>query len=210
MIYCKTIQTARKNCDVRAKTATEKQLWGIANELRGKMDADEFRDYILGFIFYKYLSENQYQFANNLRQTEFVKDYCDVTDEEDIEAIQEESLLKLGYFLRPEELFSAITAKGNASLEEESNFILDELNSILNNIEQSTMGTESEDDSNKLFEDLDLASTKLGRTPNARNSLIASVLSHLDKIDFGLAESDPDTLGDAYEYLIGQFASGVA
>ena len=189
------------------KQQLKKQLWGIANELRGKMDADEFRDYILGFVFYKYLSEKQHQYANKLLQTEAVKDYCDVTDEEDIEAIHEESLLKLGYFLRPEELFSAITAKGNASLEEESNFILDDLNSILNNIEQSTMGTESEDDFNKLFEDLDLASTKLGRSPNARNSLIASVLSHLDKIDFDLEESDSDVLGDAYEYLIGQFAS---
>ena len=190
------------------KQQLKKQLWGIANELRGKMDADEFRDYILGFVFYKYLSEKQHQYANKLLQTEAVKDYCDVADEEDIEAIHEESLLKLGYFLRPEELFSAITEKGNASLEEESNFILDDLNSILNNIEQSTMGTESEDDFNKLFEDLDLASTKLGRSPNARNSLIASVLSHLDKIDFDLEESDSDVLGDAYEYLIGQFASG--
>ena len=75
------------------------------------------------------------------------------------------------------------------------------------NIEQSTVGTESEDDFNKLFEDIDLASTKLGRTPNARNTLIASILSHLDEIDFGLEESDSDVLGDAYEYLIGQFAS---
>ncbi len=189
------------------KQQLKKQLWGIANELRGKMDADEFRDYILGFVFYKYLSEKQHQYANKLLQTEAVKDYRDVTDEEDIEAIHEESLLKLGYFLRPEELFSTITAKGNANLEEESNFILDDLNSILNNIEQSTMGTESEDDFNKLFEDLDLASTKLGRSPNARNALIASVLSHLDKIDFDLEESDSDVLGDAYEYLIGQFAS---
>ena len=192
---------------IEQKQQLKKQLWSIANELRGKMDADEFRDYILGFVFYKYLSEKQHQYANKLLQTEAVKDYCDVTDEEDIEAIHEESLLKLGYFLRPEELFSAITAKGNANLEEESNFILDDLNSILNNIEQSTMGTESEDDFNKLFEDLDLASTKLGRSPNARNSLIASVLSHLDKIDFDLEESNSDVLGDAYEYLIGQFAS---
>ena len=132
--------------------------------------------------------KNSINMPINYSKPKTVKDYCDVTDEEDIEAIHEESLLKLGYFLRPEELFSAITAKGNASLEEESNFILDDLNSILNNIEQSTMGTESEDDFNKLFEDLDLASTKLGRSPNARNSLIASILSHLDKIDFGLEE----------------------
>ena len=182
----------------------------LPNELRGKMDTDEFRDYILEFDFYKYLSEKQHQCANKLLQTKAVKDYCDVTDEEDIEAIHEESLLKLGYFLRPEELFSVITAKGNASLEEECNFILNDLNSILNNIEQSTMRTESEDDFNKLFEDLDLVSTKLGRSPNARNSLIASVLSHLDKIKFGLEKSDSDLLGDAYVSLIRQFAFGAA
>ena len=190
------------------KQTLKKQLWSIANELRGKMDADEFRDYILGFVFYKYLSEKQHLYANTLLKTEEVKEYCDVTDTEDITAIREESLIQLGYFLRPEELFSAITAKGNANLEEESNFILEDLQAILNSIEQSTMGTESEDDFNKLFEDLDLASTKLGRTPDARNSLIAKVLAHLDKIDFGLEESDSDVLGDAYEYLIGQFASG--
>ena len=190
------------------KQTLKRQLWSIANELRGKMDADEFRDYILGFVFYKYLSEKQHLYANTLLKTEEVKEYCDVTDTEDITAIREESLMQLGYFLRPEELFSAITAKGNANLEEESNFILEDLQAILNSIEQSTMGTESEDDFNKLFEDLDLASTKLGRTPDARNSLIAKVLAHLDKIDFGLEESDSDVLGDAYEYLIGQFASG--
>ena len=190
------------------KQTLQRQLWNIANELRGKMDADEFRDYILGFVFYKYLSEKQHIYANTLLETEAVKDYCDVTDEEDIEAIREESLMKLGYFLRPEELFSAITAKGNANLEEESNFILEDLQAILNRVEQSTLGTESEDDFNKLFEDLDLASTKLGRSTGERNNLIARVLAHLDKIDFGLEGSDSDVLGDAYEYLIGQFASG--
>lgn len=190
------------------KQKLERQLWNIANELRGKMDADEFRDYILGFVFYKYLSEKQHIYANKLLETEDVKDYRDVTEDDDIDAIREESLIKLGYFLRPDELFSAISAKGNANTEEESNFILEDLQTILNSVEQSTMGTESEDDFNKLFEDLDLASTKLGRTPGARNSLIAKVLAHLDKIDFKLEDADSDILGDAYEYLIGQFASG--
>jgi len=190
------------------KKLLETQLWNIANELRGKMDADEFRDYILGFIFYKYLSEKQYLYANQLLETEAVKDYKLVTDAEDLEAIKEESLLKLGYFLQPKELFSTIAKKGNADLETESNFILQDLESILNVIEQSTMGTESEDDFNKLFEDLDLNSTKLGRSVEARNELIAKVLSHLDKIDFELGNTDSDVLGDAYEYLISQFASG--
>ncbi|MBT4863404.1 MAG: type I restriction-modification system subunit M [Gammaproteobacteria bacterium] len=190
------------------KQHLERQLWRIANELRGKMGADEFRDYILGFIFFKYLSEKQQLHANHLLETEQIKDYHLVTDEGDIEAIKEDSLEKLGYFLRPEELFSSIAAKGNANKEEQSNFILDDLQAILNGVEQSTMGTDSEDDFNKLFEDLDLASTKLGRSPEARNTLIAKVLNHLDAIDFKLQEADSDVLGDAYEYLIGQFASG--
>lgn len=190
------------------KQKLEKQLWNIANELRGKMDADEFRDYILGFIFYKYLSEKQHLYANQLLETETVKDYALVTDADDIDAIREESLEKLGYFLKPDELFSAVSKKGNADTEDQSNFILEDLQAILNAIEQSTMGTESEDDFTKLFEDLDLSSTKLGRTVEARNSLIAKVLAHLDKVDFELGKVDSDVLGDAYEYLIAQFASG--
>jgi len=146
----------------------EAQLWGIANLLRGKISADDYRDYILGFIFYKYLSEKQYLYANELLEGEDETDYNKVKDEEILDAIKEESLLKLGYFLQPAELFSAIAAKGNADTEKESNYILEDLQAILNHIEQSTMGTESEDDFNALFEDLDLNSTKIGRTVSAR------------------------------------------
>ena len=190
------------------KKLLETQLWNIANELRGKMDADEFRDYILGFIFYKYLSEKQYIHANKLLETEPIKDYALITNEDDLNYIKEDSLLKLGYFLRPDELFNAIAQKGNANIENESDFILTDLQAILNSIEQSTMGTESEDDFNKLFEDLDLNSTKLGRSIKERNKLISKVLFHLSKIDFALEDANSDILGDAYEYLIGQFASG--
>lgn len=190
------------------KQRLEQQLWNIANELRGKMGADEFRDYILGFIFYKYLSEKQHLYANKLLETEGIKDYAKITDEDDIEAIKEESLIKLGYFLRPGELFEAITKQGSADTEGKSNFILEDLQAILNSIEQSTMGTESEDDFNQLFENLDLNNTKLGRSVEARNTLISKVLSHLNKIDFALEDSESDVLGDAYEYLIAQFASG--
>lgn len=190
------------------KKLLETQLWNIANELRGKMDADEFRDYILGFIFYKYLSEKQHLYANELLETEEVKEYLKVKDKETLDVIREESLIKLGYFLNPNELFSSIAKKGNANTEDESNFILESLEEILTGIEQSTMGTDSEDDFNKLFEDLDLSSTKLGRSVEARNTLIAKVLFHLDKIDFELENANSDVLGDAYEYLIAQFASG--
>ena len=190
------------------KRILEQQLWGIANLLRGKISADDYRDYILGFIFFKYLSEKQYLYANDLLEGEEVTDYAKVTDKETLQAIEEESLLKLGYFLKPTELFSVIAAKGNANTEVESNYIIDDLKAVLNHIELSTMGTESEDDFNALFEDLDLNSTKIGRTPEARNSIIVQILNHLDQIDFKLKDIDSDVLGDAYEYLIAKFAAG--
>ena len=189
------------------KKQLESQLWGIANLLRGKINADDYRDYILGFIFYKYLSEKQYLHANKLLKGEKVKDYKYLTDQEDLEAIKEDSLLQLGYFLKPEELFSVLAAKGNADTESESNYILEDLQAVLNHIEQSTMGTESEDDFNALFEDLDLNSTKIGRTVAARNEIIVKILNRLNQIDFKLEEIDSDVLGDAYEYLIAKFAS---
>jgi type I restriction enzyme M protein len=194
------------------KKQLEQQLWNIANTLRGKMNADEFRDYILGFIFYKYLAEKMDIYANNILKADKIK-YKEIKGntkqgKEYIEAIKEESLEKLGYFLKPSELFSEVAKRGNSDVEGENNFILEDLQKILNNIQLSTMGTESEEDFDHLFEDMDLNSTKLGKTPEARNEIIAKVLSHLDKIDFKLEQTELDVLGDAYEYLIGQFASG--
>src|SRR5690554_811139 len=190
------------------KKILESQLWGIANLLRGKISADDYRDYILGFIFYKYLSEKQTLYANELLIGEPVTDYTKVTDQETLDAIKEESLLKLGYFLAPSQLFAVIAAKGNADIESESNYILEDLKAVLNHIEQSTMGTESEEDFNALFEDLDLNSTKIGRTVGVRNEIIVKILTHLDKIDFKLKDIESDVLGDAYEYLIAKFAAG--
>lgn len=190
------------------KKALEQQLWNIANTLRGKMDADEFRDYILGFIFYKYLSEKMEDYANEILVEDNLT-YFEIigsADEEDyLQAIKDEAIEKLGYFLRPEELFTSVASRGNGA---SNNFILEDLTGILRNIEQTTMGTESEDDFVHLFEDLDLNSTKLGKTVEARNKLIVQVLTHLDKINFELKNHDRDVLGDAYEYLIAQFASG--
>ena len=194
------------------KKQLEQQLWNIANTLRGKMNADEFRDYILGFIFYKYLAEKMEIFANViLKQDNLSFRDLKTTDKdgaEIIEAVKEEALEKLGYFLTPDELFIEVAKRGNSDVDGVSNFILEDLQKILTNIQLSTMGTDSEEDFDNLFEDMDLNSTKLGKTPEARNEIIAKVLSHLDKIDFKLENTELDVLGDAYEYLIGQFASG--
>ena len=123
-----------------------------------------------------------------------------------LEAIKFETLDKLGYFLKPSQLFGELAKRGNSG--NKNNFILGDLANVLTSIEQSTMGNESEDDFGNLFEDLDLTSSKLGKTEDAKNELIVKVLTHLENIDFDVENTESDILGDAYEYLIGQFASG--
>lgn len=195
----------------------QQQLWNIANTLRGKMNADEFRDYILGFIFYKYLSEKIQRFADSVLEEDGLK-FADLNEANDegrqmIEAVHEAAVNELGYFLKPSELFHSIAMKGSNRHDskdegESYNFILGDLTKILKNIEQSTLGTDSADEFNNLFEDMDLTSSKLGANEKAKNELVAKVLVHLDKIDFDLSNTKADVLGDAYEYLIGEFASG--
>lgn len=223
------------------KRLLEQKLWDIANTLRGKIDADAYRDYILGFIFYKYLSEKLYLKANELLQGEEIEDYYLVNDEATIDYIKEDTLLSLGYFLRPDELFDFMVLRGKKvnsattaikhfssvsklyedfekKLGQESNgksgegkkktgYIIEDLEAILRTIEQSTMGTESQEDFDALFEDIDLSSTKLGRTPDKRNEIIVDILTKLSEIDFMLEDINSDVLGDAYEYLIAKFAS---
>ena len=187
----------------------QRQLWNIANDLRGKMGADEFRDYILGFIFFKYLSEKAITFANELLKDEGMAEKYNELDESNpnhaelIDGIKENSVDEVGYALSPSQLFHTLAERGR-----QNQFILDDLAETLRAIERSTLGAESEDDFANLFEDLDINSTKLGNNANDRNELISKVLTHLDNIDFDLSNSESDVLGDAYEYLIGEFASG--
>ena len=191
------------------KKQLQSQLWNIANTLRGNMGADEFRDYILGFIFYKYLSERMHRFADEILKNDGIAfDQIDETSADGIamlEAIKSESVERLGYFLKPSELFHKIAEKGS---QKSNNFILEDLGSILRHIESSTMGHDSEEDFEGLFEDLDLGSSKLGKSENQKNELIAKVLTHLNEIHFQLDDTEADVSVDAYEYLIGQFASG--
>ena len=185
----------------------QKQLWNIANTLRGTMGADEFRDYILGFIFFKYLSEKSVNFANELLDGEDLSflelDENNAEHVPYIEEIKKNAIAEVGYALTPKQLFHTLAERGR-----QGEFILDDLTATLKSIEQSTLGTDSADDFANLFEDLDLNSTKLGNNANDRNELVSKVISHLDNIDFDLSNTEADVLGDAYEYLIGEFASG--
>lgn len=182
------------------------QLWTVANTLRGNMSASDFMYFSLGFIFYKYLSEKIEIYVNEeleADETTFKKAWQS-EDAELKEEIVNLCVENLGYFVEPAYLFSTIID----SIGRKEN-ILPQLERSLKKIEDSTIGQESEDDFGGLFSDIDLTSPKLGKTTEDKNRLISEVLLALNGIDFGLEEaSDIDILGDAYEYMIGQFAAG--
>ena len=184
-----------------ASQELESKLWAIADELRGNMDANEFKNYILGFIFYRYLSEKLEIHMNKELEVDGIT-FKEAWERDDYkEDLKDEGIDSLGYFIEPQHLFSCIIKKAKVG-----DFILDDLNKALNYISNSCIGTESQDDFSNLFEDVDLHSSKLGRTNDDKNKLISKILLNLNDIDFELENSESDILGDAYEYLISQFA----
>lgn len=192
------------------KQQIQTQLWNIANDLRGNMGADEFRDYILGFIFYKYLSEKVELWADRLLQHDGIRyrDLATHTNSADLLAdLRHDSVDALGFFLAPQQLFTVLAQKGNEHAPGHENLLAD-LEMVFRFIESSVAGTDSEEDFDGLFDEIDLDSSKLGKKDSDKRRLIGKVLMHLDKIDFKLEDSSVDVLGDAYEYLISQFASG--
>jgi type I restriction enzyme M protein len=189
------------------KKQLEKQLWDAANDLRGKMNADEYRDYLLGFIFYKYLSEKIEIYADKILKSDGIK-YNDIDESTDngaeyVDAVMENALEDIGFFLKPSELFHKVAVHGPTN-----DRLIEDLYNIFNSIQQSTQGADSEDDFEGLFNNIDLNHPKLGKTVSDKNKLIAKTILHLDKIDFKLDDSRIDVLGDAYEILISEFASG--
>ncbi|EJK2114928.1 type I restriction-modification system subunit M [Vibrio mimicus] len=183
-----------------------KQLWKITNHVRGYMHADTFREYTLGLLFYKYLSENLVNFADELLSEDGLN-FVDLDEKngkgkELIQALREEAIDDLGYFIQPKALFHALTKEGQTS---ES--IIEKLNTTLFEIENSSLGSGSEQDFYGLFDELDFNSNSLGRSPSQRNTLIVQIMTDLDVIQFDFNSNSSDVLGDAYEYLISMFAS---
>ena len=185
------------------------QLWAVANNLRGNMSANEFMYFSLGFIFYKYLSEKIEKYADQALENDEIT-FKQLWESQEVEAIELQEEVKkqcledIGYFIEPQYLFTSVIDRINRKEN-----ILPQLERSLKRIEDSTLGQESEEDFGGLFSDIDLASPKLGKTADDKNNLISSVLTALNGIDFGADEATQiDILGDAYEYMISQFAAG--
>lgn len=180
----------------------EKRLWAIANELRGNMGADEFRNYILGLIFFKFLSEKIERTGNDVLSEDGMK-FEDIGGKDEyIEATRDYCIESIGYFIEPKYLFGNLAKRAK-----NGEFIIEDLGLALKYIEDSTNGQASSDDFAGLFGDVDLTSLKLGKTVEDKNKMISEVIKHLDDINFNFEDTEMDVLGNAYEYLIGQFAS---
>lgn len=180
----------------------QKNLWSIADDLRGNMDANEFKNYILGMIFYRFLSEKIEEQAQILLAEDNIDYETAMADEDYRPVLEQEFISRIGYVIEPQYLFSHLVKKIEKQV-----FEMEDLSNAIKNIENSTRGHDSEDDFIHLFDDLDLNSSRLGNSNAARTKLISKVMMKISTLPFVHSDMEIDMLGDAYEYLIGQFAA---
>ncbi len=184
------------------------QLWAIANDLRGGMDANEFRNYILGTIFYRYLSERTEMYMEEILKEDGLT-YEEAFTNEDYKPIVEQwSLEHLGYIIRPENLFRELNRKIVKPKGDGDKFSVEDYERAVNELTGSTLGHKSEKAFEGLFNDMRLQDTRLGDTVSERTDKIGKVIAKIGEIDMNLHDQQFDVLGTAYMILIGLFQSG--
>jgi len=184
------------------------QLWAIANDLRGGMDANEFRNYILGTIFYRYLSERTEMYMQDILQEDNLT-YEQAFSDADFKPIVEQwSIEHLGYIIRPENLFRELNRKIIKPNGDADKFSVEDYERAVNELTGSTLGHKSEKAFEGLFNDMRLQDTRLGDTVSERTEKIGKVIAKIGEIDMNLQDQQFDVLGTAYMILIGLFQSG--
>ena len=184
------------------------QLWAIANDLRGGMDANEFRNYILGTIFYRYLSERTEMYMQDILQEDGLT-YEQAFSDADFKPIVEQwSIEHLGYIIRPENLFRELNRKIVKPNGDADKFSVEDYERAVNELIGSTLGHKSEKAFEGLFNDMRLQDTRLGDTVSERTEKIGKVIAKIGEIDMNLQDQQFDVLGTAYMILIGLFQSG--
>lgn len=179
-------------------------IWQIANDLRGSVDGWDFKQYVLGILFYRFISENLTSYINSDERRSGKKDfdYALLSDKE-AEFGRADTVKEKGFYILPSELFTNVckNARSNANLNET-------LSSVFRNIESSAKGANSEDDLKGLFDDLDVNSNKLGNTVESRNQKLAKLFESIGNLRLGdYADNTIDAFGDAYEFLMTMYAS---
>ena len=190
---------------MQERAELHKTIWKIANDLRGSVDGWEFKAYVLGSIFYRFISENICDYFNDRMHEAGYADfnYADMPDEDAIGG-KDDAVQTKGFFMLPSQLFQNVVK--NAENDENLN---EHLSAIFRAIEASAQGTESEDDLRGLFSDFSVDSAALGSTVIKRNQLLAKVLKTVATMDLGSKynDTDNDTFGDTYEFLMQMYAS---
>lgn len=186
------------------RSELHRAIWQIANDLRGSVDGWDFKQYVLGILFYRFISENLANYINADERRSGSKDfeYTSLSDKE-AEFGRADTVKEKGFYILPSELFVNVrkNARNNANLNET-------LSKVFNNIENSAKGSSSEDDLKGLFDDLDVNSNKLGGTVEKRNQRITKLLEAIGDLRLGdYADNTIDAFGDAYEYLMAMYAS---
>ena len=182
------------------RAALQRQIWQIANEVRGSVDGWDFKQYVLGTLFYRFISEN---FSNYIEGGDESIHYAALTDDVITTDIKDDAIKTKGYFIYPSQLFANIAAGANNN----ENLNTD-LSAIFSAIESSANGYPSEVDIKGLFADFDTTSNRLGNTVKDKNMRLAAVLKGVEKLTFGEFEDNQiDLFGDAYEFLISNYAA---
>ena len=184
------------------------QLWAIANDLRGGMDANEFRNYILGTIFYRYLSERTEMYMEDILKEDGITYEQAFADEDYKPIVEQWSLEHLGYIIRPENLFRELNRRIVKPNGDADKFSVEDYERAVNELTGSTLGHKSEKAFEGLFNDMRLQDTRLGDTVSERTDKIGKVISKIGEIDMNLQDQQFDVLGMAYMILIGLFQSG--
>ena len=181
-----------------------KTIWRIANDLRGSVDGWDFKSYVLGMLFYRFISENLTAYLNKLEHEagDAGFDYAKL-DDKNAEFGRKDTVDEKGFYILPSELFQNVRERAPRDVN-----LNETLERVFKNIEGSAVGTESEDDLKGLFDDLDVNSSKLGNTVAKRNEKLVKLLDAIGDLPLGNFEDNSiDLFGDAYEYLMQMYAS---
>ncbi|MGS0724545.1 type I restriction-modification system subunit M [Shewanella sp. 0m-11] len=185
---------------IQQRAALQRQIWQIANDVRGSVDGWDFKQYVLGTLFYRFISEN---FANYIEGGDDSINYAELSDDIITDEIKDDAVKTKGYFIYPSELF--VNVATNANKNENLNT---DLAHIFKAIENSANGYPSEADIKGLFADFDTTSNRLGNTVKDKNSRLAAVLKGVAGLNIHqFEENENDLFGDAYEFLISNYAA---